>query len=57
MDGTPKKDESKSSKYVPKVKVAQEVKVYKPKIPFPTRLVQHNLDMQFSKFLGVFKKL
>ena len=57
MDETPKTDESESSKFVPTVKVAPEVKAYKPKIPFPARLVQHNLDKQFSKFLEVFKKL
>ena len=57
MDGTFKRDEFESSNSVPKVKVAQEVKAYKPKVPFPARLVQHNLDKQFSKFLEVFKKL
>ena len=57
VDKTLKRDEAKSSKFVPKVKVAPEVKAYKPKVPFPARLVQHNLDKQFSKFLKVFKKL
>ena len=57
MEETPKRDESKSSKSVPKVKVAPKVQVYKPKVPFPTRLVQYNLNKQFSKFLEVFKKL
>ena len=57
MDETLKKDESESSKFVPTVKFALEVKTYKPKIPFPARLVQHNLDKQFSKFLEIFKKL
>ena len=57
MEETPKKDEFESSKSVPKVKVAPEVKAYKPKVHFPTRLVQHNLDKQFSKFFKVFKKL
>ncbi|GKV13738.1 hypothetical protein SLEP1_g24722 [Rubroshorea leprosula] len=33
------------------------VKPYKPKIPFPQRFLQANLDKQFSKFLEVFKKL
>ena len=44
VDGTPKRDESESLKFVSKVKVALEVKAYKPKVPFPARLVQHNLD-------------
>ena len=44
IDETPKRDEVESSKSIPKVKVAPEVKAYKPKILFPTRLVQHNLD-------------
>ena len=57
MDETPKKDESESSKFVPTVKFVPEVKAYKPKVPFPARLVQHNLDKQFSRFLEVFKKL
>ena len=57
MDETPKSDETESSKFVPTVKFALEVKAYKPKVPFPARLVQHNLDKQFSKFLEVFKKL
>ena len=52
-----KRDEAESFKSVPTVKVAPEVKAYKPKVPFPARLVQHNLDKQFSKFLEVFKKL
>ncbi|GKV45791.1 hypothetical protein SLEP1_g52835 [Rubroshorea leprosula] len=33
------------------------VKPYKPKIPFPQRFLQANLDKQLSKFLKVFKKL
>ena len=33
------------------------MQVYKPKVLFLARLVQHNLDKQFSKFLEVFKKL
>ena len=57
MDETPKRDEAESSKFVPIVKFAPEVKAYKPKVSFPARLVQHNLDKQFSKFLEVFKKL
>ena len=40
MDETPNKDEAESSKSVPKVKFAPEVKVYKPKVHFPARLVQ-----------------
>ena len=35
----------------------QKLKLNKPKVPFPARLVKHNLDKQFSKFLEVFKKL
>ena len=57
VDETPKSDEVESSKFVPTVKFAPEVKAYKPKVLFPARLVQHNLDKQFSKFLEVFKKL
>ena len=57
MDETPKRDELESSKSVPTVKFAPEVKAYKPKVFFPARLVQHNLDKQFSKFFEVFKKL
>ena len=57
VDETPKRDEAESSKSVPTVKFAPEVKAYKPKITFPARLVQHNLDKLFSKFLEVFKKL
>ena len=56
MDETPKRDESESSKFVPTVKFAPKVKAYKSKVPFPARMVQHNLDKQFSKFLEVFKK-
>ena len=37
----------KSSDVVPKVKADLEVKAYKPKIPFPAKLVQHKLDKQF----------
>ncbi|GKV38977.1 hypothetical protein SLEP1_g46823 [Rubroshorea leprosula] len=33
------------------------VKPYKPKIPFPQRFLQANLDKKFSKFLEMFKKL
>ena len=51
MDETPKIDEFKSSKPVPKVKA------YKHKVLFPTRLKQHALDKYFSKFLELFKKL
>ena len=51
MDETPKRDESELSKSIPKVKA------YKPKVLFPSKLMQHNLDKQFSKFLEVFKKL
>ena len=43
--------ESKSPKDAPKVKVVPPVQVCKPKVSFPARLVQHNLDKQFSKFL------
>ena len=57
MDETPKRDEPESSKSVPIVKFAPEVNAYKPKVLFPARLVQHNLDKQFSKFLEIFKKL
>ena len=57
MDEIPKRDEAESSKSVPTMKFAPKVKAYKPKVPFPARLVQHNLDKQFSKFLEVFKKL
>ena len=39
MDETPKRDESESSKSVPIVKFASEVKAYKPKVHFPARLV------------------
>ena len=51
MEETPKEDDTESSKPAP------EVKSYKPKVPFPTRLKQHALDKQFAKFLEVFKKL
>ena len=54
VDETPKRDEADSSKFVPTVKFAPEVKAYKPKVHFPARLVQHNLDKQFSKFLEIF---
>ncbi|XP_022897634.1 uncharacterized protein LOC111411325 [Olea europaea var. sylvestris] len=33
------------------------VKAYIPPIPFPQRLQKHKLDIQFGKFLEVFKKL
>ncbi|XP_022893886.1 uncharacterized protein LOC111408350 [Olea europaea var. sylvestris] len=33
------------------------VKAYVPSIPFPQRLQKHKLDIQFGKFLEVFKKL
>ena len=55
MEEAPKRDEAESSKPVPTVKFAPEVKAYKPKVHFPTRLVQHNLDKQFSKFLEVLR--
>ena len=42
---------------IPKVKADQEIKTYKSRIPFPARLVQHELDKQFYEFLDVFKKL
>ena len=51
VEEIPKKDDTESSKPAP------EVKVYKPKVPFPARLKQHALDKQFAKFLEVFKKL
>ena len=51
VDETPKEDDAESSKPTPKVKA------YKPKVPFPTRLKQHALDKQFSKFFEIFKKL
>ena len=47
----------KSSDVVPKVKADLKVKAYKSRIPFSARLVQHELDKEFSKFLDVFKKL
>ena len=49
--------EEESSDVVPKMKVDLEVKAYKPRIPFPARLVKHKLDKEFFKFLDVFKKL
>ena len=50
-------DESESSKETPRVSEASKVSIYKPKVPFPARLKQQQLDQQFSKFLEVFKKL
>ena len=50
-------DEFKSPKKAPEVKVALTVKAYKPRIPFLSRLIKHNIDKRFSKFLEVFKKL
>ena len=49
--------EFESPKDAPEEKVVPPMQVYKPKVHFPARLVQHNLDKQFSKFLEVFKKL
>ena len=45
VEENPKEDDTESSKPAP------EVKAYKPKVPFPTRLKQHALDKQFAKFL------
>ena len=50
-------DESDSSKEAPTVREAPNVSAYKPKVPFPARLKQQQLDQQFSKFFKVFKKL
>ena len=38
-------------------KKIEEVRVYRPPIPFPQRLKQSKLDDQFSKFLNMFKKV
>ena len=35
----------------------EEVKAYKPHVPFPQRLQKENLEEQFSKFLNIFKKI
>ena len=43
VEGTPKEDDTKSSKPAP------EVKAYKPKVPFPTRLKQHALDRKSTR--------
>ena len=53
MVESPKIDEFESSKEVPNLSGAPEVSAYKPKITFPTRLKQQQLDKQFSKFLKV----
>ena len=38
-------------------KVAIDEKMYKIRVPFPSRLKQQQLDKQFAKFLEVFKTL
>ena len=38
-------------------KVANEEKMYKTRVPYPSRLKQQQLDKQFDKFLEVFKSL
>ena len=38
-------------------KVALDEKMYKTRVPFPSRLKQQQLDKQFAKFLEVFKSL
>ena len=38
-------------------KVAIDEKMYKTRVPFPSRLKQQQLDKQFAKFLEVFKSL
>ena len=38
-------------------KVAIDEKMYKTRVPFPSRLKQQQLDKQFAKFLKVFKSL
>ena len=39
------------------LKKKEEVRAYKPPIPFPQRLQKSKLDDQFAKFLNMFKKL
>ena len=40
-----------------KVQKKEEVRAYRPPIPFPQRLKQSKLDDQFAKFLNMFKKI
>ena len=35
----------------------EEVRVYKPPLPFPLRLKQAKIDEQFSIFVNMFKKM
>ena len=35
----------------------EEVGVYVPPVPFPQRLHKSKMDVQFSKFLNMFKKI
>ena len=39
------------------LKKKEEVRAYKPPIPFPQGLQKSKLDDQFSKFLNMFNKL
>ena len=47
MEETLEIDDFESSKETPKVSEASKVSTYKPKIPFPIRLKQQQLDQQF----------
>ena len=35
----------------------EEVKVYKPQVPFPQRIQKEKIEQQFSRFLNMFKKI
>ena len=35
----------------------EEVQAYKPQVPFPQRLPKAKLEVKFSKFFNMFKKI
>ncbi|XP_015382976.1 uncharacterized protein LOC107175760 [Citrus sinensis] len=56
VEDTTKVSKATSSE-IPQPKPTTPVKAYVPPIPFPQRLWKNNIDKQFLKFLGMFKKL
>jgi len=50
-------DEHQSEKVIGESKKPIVPTPYKPKIPFPQRLVKPNLDVQFKKFVDMLKKI
>ena len=49
------KNEESIEKENPQMK--EEVRVYRPPLPFPQRMKQAKIDEQFSRFVNMFKKL